>query len=331
MPRVHYFQRYSQRENVVTNNTLLLFSRLYAFSPVRLELLLGTLLDDTELIIGPGFQQQVRGKGSVPDAMIRQASFSLVVETKVTASVDAEQLESHLSSFNDEEQKFLLLIQPEPLADLQLEQIQEKLNSRAPDVRFCVVTFESIIKACDDVIQDYEVDLRELLDDYREFCASEGLLPTAPYTMRVVTAGWTLQENFKYSLYYCPASRGYQPHDFMGLYHQKNVHGIGRIHGVAVVEIRDGEVHLSEVTGRVTEDDKRRILAAASDAKAKHGWDLTKDNRFFFVDEFVETTFKKTTKYPLQSVRYFDLRQLLDVTELPDIKQIAELIKQKTW
>ena len=187
MPRVHYFQRYSQRENVVTNNTLLLFSRLYAYSPARLELLLGTLLDDLDLVIGPAFKQQERGAGSVPDAKVRQGSFSLVIETKVRAAVDAGQLESHLESFTDEEQKFLLLIQPEPLSSGQQEEIQQRLKAVDPEVRFCAVTFDEIVNACDDVVQDYEMELRELFDDYREYCSSEGLLPMAPHTMRAVS------------------------------------------------------------------------------------------------------------------------------------------------
>ena len=31
--KVHYFQRYSTKENVATANTMLLFSRLYSYSP----------------------------------------------------------------------------------------------------------------------------------------------------------------------------------------------------------------------------------------------------------------------------------------------------------
>ncbi len=40
MSEIHYFQRYSQKENVITNNTLLLFSRLYNHSPQKFNLFL---------------------------------------------------------------------------------------------------------------------------------------------------------------------------------------------------------------------------------------------------------------------------------------------------
>ena len=42
MSQVTYFQRYSQRENVVSNNTLMLLSRLYFNNPS----LLGDMLND---------------------------------------------------------------------------------------------------------------------------------------------------------------------------------------------------------------------------------------------------------------------------------------------
>ncbi len=35
MSNIHYFPRYSQKENMVTNNTLLLFSQLYNNSTVK--------------------------------------------------------------------------------------------------------------------------------------------------------------------------------------------------------------------------------------------------------------------------------------------------------
>ncbi len=58
MSKVHYFQRYSQRENVATNNTLLLISRLYAHEPSYLEAFLNDLVETGALEVGPSFIQQ---------------------------------------------------------------------------------------------------------------------------------------------------------------------------------------------------------------------------------------------------------------------------------
>lgn len=52
MASIHYFPRYSQKENMVTNNTLLLFSRLYNNSPYKFKLFMNNLLEDSEVEIG---------------------------------------------------------------------------------------------------------------------------------------------------------------------------------------------------------------------------------------------------------------------------------------
>ncbi len=74
MSKVHYFQRYVQRENVVTNNTMLLFSRLYHHSPLKFKKFLESLIE-FEVEVGVNFSQQERNLSSTPDGIIAQESF----------------------------------------------------------------------------------------------------------------------------------------------------------------------------------------------------------------------------------------------------------------
>lgn len=60
MSRVSYFQRFSQRENHATNNTLLLLRHLYQSSPFKIGRVLTSLVE-AELSIGLMFEQQIRG------------------------------------------------------------------------------------------------------------------------------------------------------------------------------------------------------------------------------------------------------------------------------
>ena len=75
MSNVHYFQRFSQRENVDTNNTLLLLSRIQVSDPRLLRNVLAELFADIELgrpgfEVGVQFSQQTSApSGSVPDGM----------------------------------------------------------------------------------------------------------------------------------------------------------------------------------------------------------------------------------------------------------------------
>lgn len=49
-------------------------------------------------------------KGSIPDGAIIQRSFKALIETKVEAEVNVDQLRRHADGFSDESQKILLLL-----------------------------------------------------------------------------------------------------------------------------------------------------------------------------------------------------------------------------
>lgn len=109
--KIHYFQRYHRGEDVATANTMLLLSRLYLHSPnlffqFMKEQFFGDVAFDPELV----FALQERGIASVPDAIISQPSFKLVIETKKTDWFYQDQLIRHLSSFKNEEYKVLITL-----------------------------------------------------------------------------------------------------------------------------------------------------------------------------------------------------------------------------
>lgn len=84
--RIHYFQRYHQKENVATANTMLLLSRLYQYSPDKFYEMLGSLMELDEFEPSPVFAIQEKDELSVPDATISQEGFKIVVETKLGES-----------------------------------------------------------------------------------------------------------------------------------------------------------------------------------------------------------------------------------------------------
>ena len=115
MRSVHYFPRYSQRENVVTNNTLLLFLRLMEFSRSRFETFLGALAGDADLQFAPEWlrigQQKVADR-SVLDGFIAQDSIKIAIETKLGTNFNSDQLMRHLEIFERENHKLLVLLGP---------------------------------------------------------------------------------------------------------------------------------------------------------------------------------------------------------------------------
>ncbi|KUO76473.1 MAG: hypothetical protein APF81_06480 [Desulfosporosinus sp. BRH_c37] len=73
-------------ENMVTNNTLLLFSRLYNNSSDKFKRFITLLfeeIDTIDLDTTVRFSQQEEGQGSVPDGIIEQQSFKIIIETKL--------------------------------------------------------------------------------------------------------------------------------------------------------------------------------------------------------------------------------------------------------
>lgn len=83
--KIHYFQRYHQKENVETANTMLLFNRLYTYSPNKFYSFLKTFLPDNAEV-EMGIDLQKKSKNSVPDAVISQPSFKIVIETKLNGA-----------------------------------------------------------------------------------------------------------------------------------------------------------------------------------------------------------------------------------------------------
>lgn len=96
--QIHYFQRYHSKENVDTSNTMLMLSRLYNYNADKFFAMLNALIlgqDETPEIT---FDLQVVGDESVPDAIISQKSFKIVVETKLHNQFQQNQLESNPES-----------------------------------------------------------------------------------------------------------------------------------------------------------------------------------------------------------------------------------------
>ena len=108
--KIHYFQRYHQKENVATANTMLLLSRLYAYSPAKFFRLLKENFFSESFEPELTFRLQEKGENSVLDAAIMQESFKIAVETKLSDWFYAQQLENHLQAFGNQTYRVLMTI-----------------------------------------------------------------------------------------------------------------------------------------------------------------------------------------------------------------------------
>lgn len=334
--KIHYFQRYHEKENVATANTMLLLSRLYRYSSDKFYQLLKSEFFGDSFEPELTFNLQEKCKESVPDASITQESFKIVVETKMSDWFYEDQLMRHLQSFSDEKCKILLTLAPEYMSSEKraaFEMLLSEFNKTLPyPVRHINTTFEALTNGIRDVIDDRDYEMQDVLDDFLEYCYNDSLIPISDgwKYLRVQLAGTTFDFNIRENLYYDNIERGFRAHDYLGLYRNKSVKAIGKIQAIiTATRNNDGELEFRTERGIITDSHKEAIVRAIEDGK-QYGYDLNSE-RYFFVDRFYETDFRKITPRAPMGSRIFDLTQILKTEKLPSPDHLAKLLSEKTW
>lgn len=335
--RIHYFQRYHQKENVATANTMLLLSRLYSYSSDKFFRFLKSeyFMDsfEPELV----FTLQEKSKDSIPDATITQEGFKIVLETKMTDWFYTDQLMRHLKSFGDEKIKVIITLSSEEMEKGKLDDFEKELDEFNKLQTYPVVhintTFELMANAIADVIDERDYEMHEVLDDYLSYCYADGLIPADDSWkyLRMQLAGTTLDFNVANNVYYDNSERSFRAHDYLGLYKQKSIRAVGKICArITAIETEEGIQYNTEF-GELTEERKHKIAAAMVDGDS-HGYDLRSiEHRYFFVDNFYKTDFRKTTHGGCMGTRIFDLTQVLGKEDIPDSEELSKELCDKTW
>lgn len=337
MTSVHYFPRYSQPENFVTNNSLLLLNRIYEFNRYKFEKLLGMLCAENEIDppdIGLHFRQQIGTSASVIDGFISQRGLYLAIETKLGDTFGLTQLKRHLNIFKDgRDQQFLLLLSKSgsPLSSDQFSSLTESLPR---GVEILQTSFETLIRCAKECLSEYDEEMLALVADFEAFCSSSKLLSTDQFTMFVPPCGRSYKENIRYKLYYCPSSWSRRKAKYLGIYSNKTVRAIGEITKIVScnVSLETKQVEVLEIDGApLTDDERTRILGAAECALSHSGWNLSTDEKFFLCDKMETTNFRKDSSGGIMGHRYFNLKKELQEA-LPDgLTDIASKLALKTW
>lgn len=334
---IHYFQRYHSKENVVTANTMLMLSRLYKHSADKFFAMLSSLILETQETPEITFNLQAAGKRSVPDAIISQKSFKVVVETKLYNQFEKTQLKNHLEQFGAEDIKVLLTLDPEPMKDDVKKEVEKSIeaywkenngNYTTP-VRHVNLTFERLVNAMEDIIDERDMDLINVLEDFKEYCIEEKLIGSSQKWMRAVAAGTTFDDNINYRLFYDVADKKYSYHGYIGLYKKKSIRAVGKLEKTVCAYKEDGEIKFEPEN--ISEDYKNRIRNAISSAE-KFGYDLLREKHWYYmVDEFYKINFIKTSKYGLMKSKFFNLANMFGYITMPDTAEIAKHLDGRIW
>lgn len=320
MSAINHFQTYSQRENHVTNNTMLMLRHVYRTSPQLLQDVLQALLDEDEVEIGPRFEQQVGAAHSVPDAVLSQKPLHIYVEAKRGDGLYDDQLKRHINSIAEnghpENSAFLI--------GLTCNNTDEDQNERWKKlaleygITFAATTYRELLEALG-VACSADPDLREVLDDYQSFIGGENLLPDQYRKLIAMLCGQSWRENIEFGAYFEPAHRNpkWTRAHFLGIYRQKCISHVGRLVTVAVCRDKDGELIVeAEEFGSLSIDQRKRIQKIIQAAESYFKGFASTSHRYYLVDRFEKTDVRKTSPGGMMGHRYFDIAQLGEVDNL---------------
>lgn len=337
MSAIHYFQRYSQPENVATNNTLLLFSRLYHHSPSVYAAFMQALLEDIDLNFGVKIIQQQKSLYTVPDGVVSQESIKLIIESKLdTRQLNIDQLVGHLGAFNAEDNQVIISLTPEmPSLKIQSqieEAVAESNATNRTSIVYVALTFEKIIVCLRQAIQPFDQMMQDVADDYEDFCIQSNLVPVHHNIMRAVPCAKSMVFNKKYSVYVDKAGRSYRAHTFIGLYKSKTVQYLGRLLNTIEANCIDGVVQVLASTSVPTSQQLDNIQGIVLEMLDAGVYNLQHDQVFFCVDSFEATNFVKSSPGGMQSKRFLDLGPYFSPSSVPgSTTDVANGLKGQLW
>ena len=172
-----------------------------------------------------------------------------------------------------------------------MEEFNQKYDKR---IVYKSTTFRKLISCFKDAINDYDIEMQQLIDDFEDFCTGYNpqLIPQDD-RMRVVVCGDTLKLNQQYGVYFDPADRGYSEHNYIGLYSKKCVQSIGELINIIRADVIDGTLKVHEAKYNVMPDQQERIMKIVEEADNAFNWNTNKEHKFFVVNAFQPTTFIK--------------------------------------
>ncbi len=333
--RISQFQKYSQRENTVTNNVLLMLSRLNDLNVDYYKSMIERLNEGSiqqYYYPRPIFTQQVGINKGIIDGHIEVKPSKIVIETKLNGKEFIGKLIKYAKVFNKNSQNQLWHLSSVKFKDNEVIEINRKLKETYPtlNIQFNNLLFSDLIENLEGIYEEntHDMELRLLLDDFSNYCIGSGLISNEEYKLLFVPTGFSYNWNKKHKIYYCPTNWHSQKFRFFGLYNWKSVRTISEIETTIIADYDANKDELTIHSKGHTDEQIRRL---------KNGLTELSENqngmKYYLLPETntYETDFRKTTHGGIQGYRYKDLRDYLNLNDYNDIKLIADELRKVTW
>ncbi len=336
MAVLNQFQQYSQGENTVTNNVLLMLSNLYEINPKYYEDYIKGLTEESDQYeVIPRFEQQIGNRGNgIIDGHIQIKASKIIIETKLHGLEWINKLLKYSESFDPNEYKLLIHLSSKRYSDLDIDRIKNELSVRKEleKINFHSLTYQDLVDQLKELASNYQYEhyLQRLNEHFEIYCINMGLMPRNKNLLRAMACGQSYDLNVKHQFYFDLASRGYSDFKYLGIYKSKSVRYIGLVENMIEAELDEkNSLVIKNSKNEVTNEQRKKLKQAIQDSVDK-GWGIDKNHRFFLLKDFTKTDFKKTSPGGIFRVRYFNLDDVLG-KDLTGIKAIAEKLKSKTW
>lgn len=308
--QISIFCNYPNKEDRITNYCGLILKMLYNERPSTFEELISKLLiEETDISIGPVFEQQTRENKIIPDLTIKQISFEIYIETKLGEVFPEKQILNYINEIKESNSRirvlFLLGSFEQDNYELGFTEYSKLANLNGIILK--PISFEYLISAIEEV--EKSEYLEDLFNDFRAFLDSNGLLPQWKYLLDVVNCAGSINE-VKAGFYACPDRGGNYSHSrakYFGPYKNKEVSEIREIIAVLGVSRNLEEINIRWNNSTQTSES---LINTAKD-KLNSNPERIAENRetpllIFLLGEGYETKFIKASKGgALWSKKYF--------------------------
>ena len=331
--RISQFQNYSQKENTVTNNVLLMLSRLndlnVGYYKAIIELLNEGSLQQS-YYPQPIFTQQISvGKGII-DGYIEVKASKIVIETKLNSKEIIDKLIKYAEFFNENSQNQLWHLSSVRFDEKEIIKINKRLKASYSNlnIQFNSLLFSDLVENLESIYEKntHDMELRLLLDDFSDYCNESNLISNEKFKLLFVPTGFSYDWNKEHKIYYCPMSWHSQKFKYFGLYNSKSVRTISEIETTIIADYNEKKltIHSNGHTDEQIERLKKGLMELGENHSGLKYYILPEKCTY-------ETDFRKISHGGIQGYRYKDLRDYLTLEEYNDAKLLAEELRKVTW